>query len=182
MSNKLFLISGHSGSGKSSIMRNVMSNEIISVTTRQKRECEKDGKDYYFISKSKYNELLESRQFVEYTEYSGNYYGLTRIELFNKLKRGHAYVIVDYNGVKQLQREYGNCVTIFLHTPKEQAIQQMLIRGDSDNSIETRISTYEKEIANKKYYDYVVLNRYNEFNKTRDIVRAIVDMETLKWK
>lgn len=176
--NKLFIISGHSGSGKSSIMKSLMDNELISFTTRPKREGEVEGKDYYFISEEEYKKMLENDELVECTYYSGNYYGLTKEELENKLALGHAFVIVDYIGATQLLDLYDNCVTIMLHTSKEDAVQQMKDRGDSIESIRQRMLTYHNEIENKQYYDYVVINRYGHFNKTREIVKTIIEMET----
>ena len=147
---KLFLISGHSGSGKSSIMKNIMENELISFTTRPKRKGEVEGKDYHFITKEEYNHMLNNNELVEYVQYANNYYGLSKKEIENKLAKDHAFVIVSYEGAKQLKKVYDNCVTIILHTSKEDAVRQMLERGDSLDSINQRMLTYNIEIANKQ--------------------------------
>lgn len=157
-----------------------MDNELISVTTRSMRQGEVEGSDYHFITNEEYIELFFNDDLIEYTEYSGNYYGLTKDELNNKLSKGNAFVIVDRNGAQQLLDSYDNCVTIILHTTKEDAVRQMKDRGDSDESIEQRMITYKQEIKNKDHYDYAVVNRYGEFEKARSIIKEIVELESVK--
>lgn len=161
-------------------MKSLMNNELISFTTRpiRKKDGEVDGKDYYFISVEEYNKMFDQGKLAEYTEYGGNYYGLTLDELESKLSRGHAFVIVDYVGVQQLKKIYNNCVSIILHTTKKDAIKQMKDRGDSLDLTMKRMSTYDEEIANKQYYDYAVINRYGEFDNTKKIVESIISVET----
>lgn len=177
MKHKLFLISGHSGSGKSSIMKELMSNELISFTTRPKREGEIDGQDYHFITREEYNNMYNNGELAEWTKYDGNYYGLSANEIKEKMSKGHGFVIVDRNGAEQMLKAYDNCVTIILHTSKEDAVKQMLDRGDKMESINKRMLTYNKEISNKQHYDYAVLNRYGEFEKTKYIVGTIISKE-----
>ncbi len=177
MGNKLFLISGHSGSGKSSLMKSLMENELISFTTRPKRKGEVDGKDYHFITEKEYSTMYNNKELAEYTYYDGNRYGLTKEELDNKLSKNHAFVIVDVNGMEQLKKYYDNCTTIMLHTTKEDAMKQMLNRGDSAKDIETRLKTYQRELQNKQFYDYVVLNRHGKFDTTKRVLECILTEE-----
>lgn len=175
--NKLFLISGASGVGKTTIMRRVMTNEVISFTTRKKRIGEVDGKDYIFLTKEEYINLLNNNQLIESVEYSGNYYGITKEELENKLNKDHAFCIVDFNGMKQLKEIYPNCTTIFIYTSIEEAMKQMSIRGDSMDSITKRISTYNEEMANRIYYDYVIKNSFGKLDKVVEVIKKIVELE-----
>jgi guanylate kinase len=172
--NKLFLVSGHSGGGKTTIMRKLMDNEIISFTTRPKRPYEVDGKDYIFITKEQYNDMLKKGELAEWTEYGGNYYGLTKQEIDSKLAKDHAYCIVDVNGMQQLKELYPNAITIFIYTSKENAEKQMRQRGESESTIQIRLNTYEKEILNRHLYDYVVRNNHGRLENTIEIVRNII--------
>lgn len=178
--NKLFLISGHSGSGKSSLMKSIMDNELISFTTRPMRQGEIEGKDYHFISQDEYQIMYANNDLAEYTYYSKNNYGLTKEEIDSRLSKNHAFAIVDLHGMQQLKKYYGNCVTISLHTSKEDAMKNMLNRGDSAQDIEDRLKTYYDELRNKQFYDYVVLNKHDNKEMTKEILQCILDNENLR--
>lgn len=172
----LFVISGHSGSGKTSLMRSLCGThmEVVSATTRGKRDNEVEGIDYYYIDKEEFYDLLEENEFAEYTNYynSPSEYGITKAELHRKLQYGNAYAIVDYNGLQQLKNYYPNVVSIFLYTGKEEARKRMLERGDTNKDIEIRLSTYEKEMLTSHNYDYVIKNV--KFGNTSEIIHNIM--------
>jgi guanylate kinase len=172
--NKLFVVSGHSGSGKTTVMRELMDNELLSFTTREKRDNEKEGTDYQFISLDDYNKMFEDGTLAEWTEYDNNFYGLTGEELSNKLSIGHAFSVVDVNGMKQLCDYYENVVTIFIYTDYDVAYRNMTRRKDKAKNIENRLSTYEEEIKNKNLYDYVIKNVEGNFDNTVEIFRNII--------
>lgn len=175
--NKLIALSGHSGGGKTSLMRQVMSNEIVSFTTRKPRQGEIDGVDYKFISLEKFEELKEQGKLIEQVEYSGNYYGIDQEEFENKMSLGNAFVIVDYHGMQQIKKIYSNCVTVFLYTPYDQAYNQMIKRGDALDKVEQRLRSYYREIENKKYYDYVVRNNAGKFKESIKVLKSIIEAE-----
>ncbi|MFP3751627.1 guanylate kinase [Bacillus altitudinis] len=175
--NKLIVLSGHSGSGKTSLMRQIMKNEVVSFTTRKPRQGEIDGVDYKFISLEKFKELKEKGKLIEQVKYSGNYYGIDQEEFENKISLGNAFVIVDYQGMKQIKKLYPNCVTLFLYTPYDQAYKQMIQRGDAFEKVEQRLSTYHQEIGNRKDYDYVIRNNNSMFSLTKEIIENILESE-----
>jgi guanylate kinase len=176
---KLFLIIGHSGSGKTTIMRSIMSNEIVSFTTRPKRPNEIDGIDYNFITLDQYNYLKSNNLLIESAEYAGNYYGISKDELEIKLSKGHAFCIVNLHGLEQLKSYYSNCVSILLYTDIDSAIKHMVHRGENKEFITKRLSTYQQEVENKKYCDYVIKNKHGYLDKTIEIVKKIIEIETL---
>ncbi|UXO88818.1 guanylate kinase [Bacillus safensis] len=178
--NKLIVLSGHSGSGKTSLMRQVMKNEVVSFTTRKPRQGEIDGVDYKFISLEKFEELKEKSKLIEQIKYSGNYYGIDQEEFENKMSLGNAFVIVDYHGMQQIKKMYPNCVTLFLYTHYDQAYKQMIQRGDTLDKVEQRLRTYQQEMKNKTYYDYVIRNNHNRFRDTKEILEKIIVSETGK--
>lgn len=175
MPNTLFAVTAPSGSGKTSIMRMVMDNEVISFTTREKREGEKEGIDYLFIDNDKFQELKQSGGLVEQTFYDNHYYGITSEELHKKLNKGNAFVIVDYHGMQQLKAIYPDTVSIFIKTKKEDAIRNMFGRGDSFGRIRSRLTTFDSELMNLINYDYVVSNIYGKKECTVRIIREIID-------
>jgi guanylate kinase len=172
--NTLYLVSGCSGSGKTTIMRSVMANEITSFTTREPRENEINGVDYIFLTQIEFDWLLNNDGLVEYTNYDGNNYGITRSELYSKLSKDDAFAIVDFNGMKQLKRLYDKCETIFIYCTKEDAEKHMRIRGSSQEMIDKRMSTYESEIENLYYYDYVLENKNGYLDEAISIVKDII--------
>lgn len=180
MANILFCITGPSGSGKTSIMKEVMDNEVGSCTTRAMREGEVDGREYDFISRKEFLELIVMDELAEFTEYSGNYYGTTKDELIKKISLGHAYVICDNHGFKQFKDKYHTIVSIFLYADKEDCLNNMLDRGDSDEKARFRLFTYNDEISNKCQYDYVVKNIKGNKRHTIEILSWIVSSEIKK--
>ena|SRR5206468_4638902 len=174
MPNTLFAISAPSGCGKTSIMRELMDNEILSFTTREKRKTETDGIDYQFISFSDFVELKDNGRLIEETNYYGNWYGITTAELSNKIRNGNAFAIVDFNGMKQLKAIYPDTVSIFIKASQEDAIRNMIDRGDSFENIKKRLVAFDEELLNRIDYDYVVTNRYGYFDETINIVHSII--------
>jgi guanylate kinase len=157
---KFVLVSGNSGAGKSSIMKSLMSNEIISFTTRPQRVNEEEGKDYYFITREKFQDLLANDGLLEWSEYGGNFYGVTKSE-FNKLNQAPAFCIVDFNGMNHFRELYGedNCVSLFVYNTYTDALLQLKLRGESSDFIVKRLDGMEREIMNRAHYDYVIKNK-----------------------
>lgn len=172
--NKLVLVSGASGSGKTTVMRSIMNNEIVSFTTRPPRKGEVNGIDYIFISQGEFKELLDNNGLIEYTNYGGNYYGVTRQEYESKLNAGDAFFICDVEGMKQMKEIHENCLSIFIYCDRETVENNMRKRGDKEENIQKRLSTYDEEMLNMVYYDQVVTNRENELQETIETVRDII--------
>lgn len=180
MNNILYIISGCSGSGKTTLMKNVMDNELISYTTRQPRMGESQGNPYYFISDEEYQEMFDDNKFAEWSNYAGHgyRYAVTHEEMGRKLKKSDAYVISDYNGMKQFKNAYPNCKSIYIYVSKEDAEKQMRIRGDKEELIQKRLSTYDEEISNLIYYDHVIINQHGEMEETISKIKDIIGVVT----
>lgn len=178
--NQLFIISGPSGSGKTTIMKQVMENEIVSSTTRPIRlhQQEVDGVDYHFLSKERFEQLIQKQSLAEWNQYAEHYYGITVEEIQTKLLLGNAYAVVEYNGMKKLKTLYPNAVSIFIYSSKEDVILQMKERGESDEVITKRLATYSKEMNTHGYYDYVLQNKNGKFDDIVSIVRHIIAMQS----
>lgn len=182
--NTLFIVSAPSGSGKTYIMKQVMGkeNEIISFTTRKPRQGEVDGVDYLFITKDMFHELDNSNGLIEKTAYPPHalkedidYYGITKKEFDYKILKGNAYIVVDYIGMQQLKQIYPKCVTIYIYTKKEDAIENMRDRGDSEEYINKRMTTFSLEQVQRTAYDYIITNERGKVNDAISIVKAIVN-------
>ena len=159
----LYAIIGSSGSGKTTVGQMVFGkeNELTSFTTRPIREGEVDGVDYHFISKQEFNDLLESNSLAEYTEYAGNYYGLTLDEIESKTKESDCYVVVDYNGYEQLTEQVEDLRSVFVYATLENVVSRLLVRGESHDFINKRLKLYEEENSLMDKVDYVIDNNFS---------------------
>ena len=165
---KLIIFSAPSGSGKTTIVKHLLETSpsvdfSISATTRSPRGKEVDGKDYYFLSKEDFEEKIKKGEFAEYEEvYSGVYYGT----LINELKRiwatgKHVVFDVDVVGGVNLKKHFGKqALAIFVRIPSLDVLEKRLRdRGtDDDNSIKTRLSKVEEELAFESEFDVSVIN------------------------
>ncbi|AKQ08458.1 guanylate kinase [Bacillus phage PBC2] len=176
----LFLITAPSGAGKTSIMHALNTymgegvlSECVSHTTRPMREGEVDGESYYFTDEQTFKDGIVLEAFAETVKYDGHLYGISKSEIDYKDTR-HAYIIVNYDGYKQVKKVYPDAVGIFLYMSKEDCMISMLERGDSIEKALSRIELYDDEIKDKHDFDYVVKNVRGKFHETKNIVAHII--------
>lgn len=158
---KLLIVSGPPGSGKTSIMRSALGKEreIVSVTTRPPRNNERHGIDYIFISREQMEFFRRQNQLIQYLKWRNYEYGLLKSEVKKKLSQKKlAYVIVSVNGMLQIKQKIPEVATIFFDTTKEDCIQNMRSRGDSEEEISKRIQLYESERQLLDEYDHIFTN------------------------
>lgn len=176
----LFLITAPSGAGKTTIAQSLRDNdawkECISHTTRDMREGEKAGETYYFIQNEQFLNMLKNNEFAEHVEYEeGKFYGVTNEEINRVRKKSkHQYIIVEYNGYKQIKEKYPDAIGIFLHMSKEDCLANMLLRGDSLEKALARIEKYDEEMKNRDKFDYVVKNVRNKQFATVSLIKSII--------
>lgn len=150
------IIIGTSGTGKTTFTNYIFGeeNSLVSITSREKRQGEIEGKDYYYIDKKTFESLIDSKIVFEYTEYANNYYGLTIDEVKRQLKNPKAYVIMDYNGAKQLiellNKWNESYMILYFQADYDTIKERMVSRGDSPDSIEKRLKQYYIDEENNK--------------------------------
>ncbi len=178
------MVSGPSGVGKGSVLKKLVSLKgvalSISATTRSPREFEKDGVDYYFISREKFEEHIAKEDMVEYNEYCGNYYGTIRSRLEKLLEENDVVILeIDVNGAKRIAK-YLDCIRVFLFPPSFEELKKRLTeRGtESKEAIEKRLRQAFVEVERAYEYDYLVVNEYVE-KAAKDILN-VARMESLK--
>lgn len=162
---RLFVISGASGVGKSTVLARVMSCRddlrfSVSATTRKPRPGEIDGVSYYFISKEQFLKMIDNREFLEYDAHMDNYYGTPQKQLSEKLEIGHVILDIDPNGAFQVRENCPDAVLIFIAPPSLEELERRLrTRGDtSDEQIRIRLDRVKWEMEQSKRYDYLVVN------------------------
>lgn len=183
----LIVLSGPSGVGKGTVRKALFEDQetnfkySISMTTRDKREGEVDGVDYFFKTHEEFEELIEQDKFIEYAKYVGNYYGTPVDYVHETMEKGHdVFLEIEVEGAKQVRDKFPEALFIFLAPPSIDHLESRLVgRGtDSKEIIEHRISEAKKELNLMNLYDFVVINDSIEDAKRK--IRCIVEANHLR--
>ncbi|HWZ29860.1 MAG TPA: guanylate kinase [Bryobacteraceae bacterium] len=177
----VFIISAPSGSGKSTLTRELVERVpalrfSVSYTTRPPRGNERNGREYYFISREEFEGRAARGEFLEHAEVFGNYYGTHSSELDRAAAEGVDLVLdIDVQGARQLKSRIPPAVSIFILAPSRQILEQRLRTRsqDSDEVIARRLRDAAEEIRNYTRYDYVLVNR--EVKSSVDTLVSIVE-------
>ena len=168
--NLLIIISSPSGAGKTSVCKKIINQDkkiklSISHTTREPRDNEIDGVDYFFISSKKFNGKILDKSFLEYANVFGNYYGTSKKKVEEILSENFDVLFdIDWQGAAQiLNSNLAKIVTIFLIPPSKEVVLERLKKrskatGDDYDSIQKRMLEYENEMIHADEYNYVVTN------------------------
>ena len=162
---KLYVVSGASGVGKSTVLKRLMdqrSNLLFSVsaTTRAPRPGEEDGVHYYFVTKERFEQMIENGEFLEYDAHAKNYYGTPRGQMEDKLSRGHVILDIEPNGARAVKASAPEATLIFIMPPNKEELERRLRgRGDTpEDQIKVRLERADWEMEQRAWYDYVVVN------------------------
>lgn len=163
---KLIIFTGPSGVGKGSLMRSLLQRHpelyySVSVTTRSPRLGEMNGKDYYFISRSKFEQLVAAGEFLEWAEFAGNYYGTPREEVEKQIRSGKSVVLeIELEGARQIRATFPSTLSIFILPPSFKELENR-IRGrasDSEEAIARRLCRAQEEIHAANEFDLQIVN------------------------
>lgn len=183
----MVVLSSPSGAGKTTLTRKLLRENpdmamSVSATTRQPRPGEKDGEDYYFISKNKFTDMVDDDEFLEYAKVFDNFYGTPRAPVEQALGDGRDVVFdIDWQGAQQLtQAAADDLVKIFILPPNMVELEKRLHARaqDSDEVIAKRMSKSENEISHWPEYDYVIVNE--DVDVAMDELRTIVAAERMR--
>lgn len=166
---KLFVISGASGVGKSTVLKRVMELRddlrfSVSATTRKPRPGETDGVEYYFVTHEKFQDMIARDEFIEYDAHMSNYYGTPVGQLEEKLLTGSVILDVEPVGAFIVQAKREDAVLIFIAPPSMEELEKRLRgRGDtSEEQMQIRLERAKWEMEQSKRYHYVVINEQVE--------------------
>jgi guanylate kinase len=183
--NIVFVISAPAGTGKNTLTEMLFEEfdnikRSVSVTTRQPRGQEINGVDYFYISKQEFKERIKEKEFLEYAEIYGEYYGTSKDYVDKILKDGkHVILVIDVQGAKKIKKLIP-AVFIFLMPPSIEELKRRLCKRntDSEGKIKERLRGAEAEIQEAKYYDYIVVN--DDLDVAYDTLRSIIIAEENK--
>ena len=184
---KLIVVTGPSGVGKRTLISHVLESVpncwfSVSATTRAPRPGEMHGREYYFIDTEKFRSHIDADDFFEWAEFAGNLYGTPKVFILEKLSVGTTVLVeIDIEGAKQVREKMPEAETIFI-SPAEPAFEtlrrRILGRGDvSQESMELRLETARKELAQRDFFDHQVVNDDLEAAKSEmlRLVRSLLE-------
>ena len=163
----MFILSSPSGAGKTTLVKKISKNKKFSVsishTTRLPRPNEKNGKDYYFVSKNYFKKLIKNGEFLEHAKVFNNYYGSSKKLVTEKLKQGKNIVFdIDWQGTRQIRNKKlkYKLLTIFILPPSKTELLKRLKKREKKNmkTVKKRMKEFKKDLSRWKEYDYVVIN------------------------
>jgi len=177
-----FIVSGPSGGGKTTLARYAL-HELgnlrfsVSYTTRTARKGEVDGKDYMFVSKTEFEEMVNEDRFIEHALVHGNYYGTPMDEFENAEKSGIDILLdIDVQGASQIKKAYPDAIFCFVMPPTFEILKERLCKrktnGDIDINKRLERAKEEMDPSILEEYDYIILN--DELNEAHDTIHSII--------
>ncbi len=163
---KLFVISGSSGVGKGTVIKEFLKKHpefklSISCTTRSKREGEVNGINYFFLTQKEFKKCIDNGEFLEWAEFSGNHYGTKKDFVENCLKNGENLILeIDTKGALNVKKLMPEAVLIFIAPPSLKELESRL-RGrhtETEEAIQKRLASIKLELENSKHFDYEIIN------------------------
>jgi guanylate kinase len=163
---RLFIISAPSGGGKGTLIRRVLKTVpnlgySVSFTTRPPRAGDIEGRDYFFVSRAKFERMIDEDEFLEYATVHGNYYGTSRRVVDKELKAGRDVILeIDVQGADIVRAKVSDAVSVFILPPSFEVLRERLVgRGtDSSEVLAVRLKNARSEAERYKHFDYVVIN------------------------
>ena len=186
----LIVISGPSGVGKDSVVQRMKERGfpfhfVVTATTREKRENEVHGRDYWFKSKDEFARMIEENELLEYAIVYGDYKGIPKSGARDALSSGEDVVMrVDVQGAESVRKIAPEALLIFITCEGEDELERRLRQRKSEtpDSLALRIATARKELSRIEAFDYVIVNQDCHLDDTVDKVRSIITAEHLRVK
>ena len=177
------MISGPSGAGKGSIVEKLLekNNQLyfsVSATTRPKRDYEKNGREYFFVSREEFLDRIEKGKMLEWAEFAGNYYGTPAGPVDEKLEAGFDVVLdVESHGMYSVKDLRPDAVTMFVYPPSFAELERRLRnrKSETEERIQSRLAQSRQECTHAGDYDYIVIN--DDLDVAAAVAAAIMTAE-----
>ena len=176
----LFIVAAPSGGGKTSLVKKLvhdLNNIVVSVshTTRDQRPGERDGVDYFFISESAFQQMIDEPAFVEHAQVFNHFYGTSVAQIKDRLHAGVDVVLdIDWQGAQQIKRAFSDAVSVFIIPPSLDILKQRLMarQRDDDHVIQSRMQQAQAEMSHHAEFDYLIVN--DVFDVAASELQAVV--------
>jgi guanylate kinase len=181
----LIVISGPSGIGKDAVVQGLRARQlpfhfVITATSRQPRDYEADGVDYFFYSKETFEAMIEAGEFLEHARVYSDYKGVPKPQVRQALDSGDDVVMrLDFQGAKTIRELCPDAILIFLtaKSKDEWLARLQSRRSESDEELALRINTAKQEYDALDIFDYIVLNEHDQLDRTLDVIESIITAE-----
>lgn len=185
MNGLLIVMSGFSGAGKGTLLKRLLSDYddyafSVSMTTRKPRNGEVDGKDYFFVTKERFEEEIEKGGLVEYASYCDNYYGTPKAYVDEQLKNGKSVILdIEVQGAMQIMEKFPEALTVFISPPDTKIwLERLRGRGtENEEVIQRRVQQAKSEINYIDKYQYLVIN--GDLDETVAKMHSLVEAQKL---
>ena len=180
----IVILSSPSGAGKTTLVKKISLRKkykiSISHTTRKPRANEKNGRDYFFVNKKKFQKLIKNNKFLEYAKVFKNYYGSLKETVIQNLENGGNVIFdIDWQGTEQIKKKKlkFKIITIFILPPsKKELFKRLLKREQKDKKIaKERMKQFEKDVKHWIKYDFVVIN--DEVEKCYKLINNFINLQ-----
>ena len=182
----LVVVSGFSGAGKGTLMKELLKRYdnyalSVSATTRQPREGEKDGEDYFFVNREYFQQMIEEGRLVEYAQYVNHYYGTPRDYVEKKMAEGKDVILeIEIQGALKVKKRFPDALLIFVTPPSAGELRRRLVgRGtETIEVINARLRRAAEEASGMEAYDYLLIN--DEIDKCVEQMHQLITLQHSK--
>ncbi len=181
----MIVISGPSGVGKDSVVRRLQQRNsslhfVVTATTRLPRQGEVDGHDYFFVSRSRFKEMIDKKELIEHAIVYGDYKGVPKQQVQDAWSTGLDVVMrLDVQGAARIKKIFPAAVSIFLTTGTQEELESRLLsrKSETGQTLKLRVATAREEMEKVHEFDYSILNVDDKLDETVDAILAIVRAE-----
>ena len=186
MKGNLIIISSPSGGGKGTLIKEVLKivpnvGYSVSFTTREMREGEENGRDYFFVSRAEFSGLIEKSEFIEFAEVHGNLYGTSVNEVQKEIGKGNDVILeIDVQGAESVRRKMPEAVSVFILPPSFEVLRHRLTSRatETQENLSLRLRNSINEVREFERFDYIVVN--DEVARATEDLKIVILAERLK--